>query len=286
MKRRQSAVLLGFSFFFFSVSAHAESLDALSKKLAKGAASLKNKKIAVLAFPYHDGKISSGSTLISERLTTLMVDRKGVRVIERRLIEQLLAEKKLDETGIVSQENLKSIGTVLDVDAVVTGTLIDFDNGKTEINARMIRTDSGEVVSAGNETIARTWSDDPVMPRQEEPAVKFEKKPVKTESEARIAPRVPPAPAMSTGGKSLHLSNESFPEGRRIYHGKSPANSKKKFEDRSRQREEENYDNGYEEGYSEARRESAMSQPKKETPRPAPPPDRSIERPTKLSTVR
>ena len=136
-------------------------LDSLAKKLAAGAATLDNKKIAVLTFPYHDEKISSGSTLVSERLTTCLVGHKGLRVLERSLLGELLKEKRLSETGVIDPRSLKAIGKIFDADAIVTGTLIDLPNNTTEINARLIRTDTGEVLSAGQAVIDRTWTDAP-----------------------------------------------------------------------------------------------------------------------------
>jgi len=93
---------------------HAAPLDALARKIASGASSLENKKVAVLTFPYHDEKISSASTLLSERLTTSLVARKELRVLERRLIEQLLKERKLNETGVIDPLTLKVLGQMLD----------------------------------------------------------------------------------------------------------------------------------------------------------------------------
>ena len=139
----------------------ASPLDALAKKLARGAASLENKKVAVLAFPYHDEKFSSGSTLLSERLTTCLVARKEVRVLERSLIDQVLKEKRLTETGVIDPRRIKTVGKIFDAEALVTGTLIDLPNDQTEINARLIRTDTGEVLAAGRAIVDRTWDDAP-----------------------------------------------------------------------------------------------------------------------------
>ncbi|MCG3205992.1 MAG: hypothetical protein KCHDKBKB_02718 [Elusimicrobia bacterium] len=204
---------------------HATSLDGLSKSLLKGASSLKSKKIAVLALPYHDGRVSSGSSIVSERLTTLLVGKRGVHLVERRLIQQLLAEKKLNETGIIDQENLRKIGNVLDVEAIITGTLIDLKNDKTEINARLIQVDSGEVLSAGQEIIERSWSDSPVTPKlPEKPVPQIPKEAVPAEA-AVIENSSLPLPMKVP----LKLSNESFPPSRRIYHGKETVGPKKKL---------------------------------------------------------
>jgi hypothetical protein len=195
-------------------------LDSLAKKLAAGASALGNKKIAVLTFPYHDEKISSGSRLISERLTTCLVGQKGVRVLERNLIGELLKERRLAESGIIDPRSLKAIGKIFDADAIVTGTLIDLPNDKTEINARLIRTDTGEVLSAGRVTVERTWND--------APCEIIIRRPVAPQATRAPAPPddleiVEEETTAKTTGKTLKLSNENFPPGRRLYLKSEPS---------------------------------------------------------------
>lgn len=291
----RSALVSGLTALCLVQNAAAAPLDALTKNLSKGAASLKNKKIAVLAFPYHDGRVSSGSSVISERLTTELVGKKGIRVVERRLVEQLLAEKKLSETGVITQENLKDIGTILEADAIVTGTLIDLTNGKTEINARMIRADSGEVLSAAQESIERTWKDSPKMPRKPGTEKKVERKPA-IEPEMLPDERHIVRPS-STGRKSgktpMRLSNESFPPSRRIYHGNNPAPKKKSpyqyYEKREEDEDEGSYEDGYADAYRDAQKSkttSNKSSSKNTKYTPPPPPERGLQHPTAIGVIR
>ncbi|MEI8191112.1 MAG: FlgO family outer membrane protein, partial [candidate division NC10 bacterium] len=51
------------------------------------------------------------------------------------------------------------LGRILGVAAVVTGTLNDLPDGLTEVNARVIETQTGKVLSAGKAEIERTWRD-------------------------------------------------------------------------------------------------------------------------------
>ncbi len=211
-------LIAGITIGWMAAPLSASPLDSLAKKLAYGAASLENKKIAVLAFPYHDEKISSGSTLVSERLTTCLVENKKLRVLERNLMSQLLKEKRLSETGVIDPHSLKAIGKIFDAEAIVTGTLIDLPDNRTEINARLIRTDTGEVLSAGQAVIERTWADAPcdIIVRRPAPHVasRLEKNSVVDED---------PTPVASLSGKSLRLSNENFPPGRRRYLSNNPS---------------------------------------------------------------
>lgn len=148
---------------------YASSLKSVAKDLAKGMSSFKSKRIAVLPFPYHDGGISSGSSIVSERLTTLLVGRKGISVVERALLDKMLSEMKLENTGVTDAASTQKIGSVLGVDAIVTGTLIDLENGETEVNARLIRTETGEILAAATTRVDRTWKDLPQHPVAETP---------------------------------------------------------------------------------------------------------------------
>jgi len=45
------------------------------------------------------------------------------------------------------------------VDAIASGTLNDLKNSKTEINARIIETESAKILSAASAVIKKTWKD-------------------------------------------------------------------------------------------------------------------------------
>jgi TolB-like protein len=149
---------LGFS------NAQASSLKAVAKTLAKGILGLKNKRVAVLSFPYNEGTTSSGSSIVAEHLTTLLVERKGVQVVERSLIHKVLSEMKLENSGAIDPSSTQKIGSMLGVDAIVTGTLLDLDNNETEVNARLIETQTGAILAAATTRVDRTWKDMPSRP--------------------------------------------------------------------------------------------------------------------------
>jgi hypothetical protein len=123
-------------------------------------------RVGLLAFPYHDGRISSGSSIVCERLTTHLVSAKKLRVVERRLVQKLLEEQKLNETGVIDQATAKEMGRVLGVDILITGTLIDLAGDRTEVNARALKSDTGEVIAASNAVIERIWTDTPRRPER------------------------------------------------------------------------------------------------------------------------
>jgi TolB-like protein len=159
--------------FLLNVGAGAwagDPLPKLARDFGKSMSALKKPKVGILNFLYHDGKISSGSSILSERMTTYLADVKGIRVIERSLLKKVLEEQHLAETGLMDASAAQRIGKILDVDVVVTGTLNDLEGEQTELNARMLRSDTGEVLAARRVVVDRVWSDPPHRPRSRDDA--------------------------------------------------------------------------------------------------------------------
>ena len=137
----------------------AEDINKLSDKLQDGLKDRINIKLAVLEFAYTDAKVSEGPVVIQERLTTALVQNKKITLIERNLLKKVLGELKLEASGAVSEESVKKLGQLLGADAVVTGTLNDLGDGNTEINARVVETESGKILSAAAAMVKKTWKD-------------------------------------------------------------------------------------------------------------------------------
>lgn len=150
---------------FISASIATNPLQSLSKKLKKGMKFEKSLSVAILDFSYARGRMSSGSRIVPERLTTYLV-QAGVRVVERRLIQQLMEEKKLTQTGVVDFRQIKNRKELAGVDALVIGTLSDLSNETTEVVARVVKVDTAEVLASGTVVIYREWNDFPKMPQK------------------------------------------------------------------------------------------------------------------------
>jgi hypothetical protein len=151
------AFQIGFPLSLFA----GDPLRALSRKLNNELQEDKDMALGVLNFTYARGRMSTGSYLVSERLLTYLV-QEGATVIERRLLDSLLAEQRFSQIGITNIGTLQRMGKVLGVDAVVLGTLDDRpDNTTTDVIARVIRVDTAEVLAAGSAATAHIWLDDP-----------------------------------------------------------------------------------------------------------------------------
>ncbi len=143
-------------------------------------------KIAILPFSYLDKRKSEGGSIVSERLTTRIVKLKKYQVIERELLENLIQEQHLETSGAVSAETAKQIGKILGVDAIISGTLLDVEDGMVEVNARLIKTETAEVLNTASVSIKKIWSDVSIAPPpphsqpapQQEQAVQEEQQPM------------------------------------------------------------------------------------------------------------
>ncbi|MDA8242615.1 MAG: FlgO family outer membrane protein [Elusimicrobia bacterium] len=148
-------------------AAPSEELAGLAKSLFKGLKKNKGLKLAVLEFPYAGGggaASSAGPAVVQERLTTELAQYEDLTLIERALLNKVLAELKLQVSGAMDDDSVKKLGRTLGADAVVLGTLNDLKDGRAEVNARAVDTESGKILAAASAAIGRTWTDAPVGP--------------------------------------------------------------------------------------------------------------------------
>jgi TolB-like protein len=266
-------LLIGFSHV---ANGGEDDLVGLANRLASGVHSLKNKKVAVMTFPYHDGKISSGSSIVSERLTTNLVGRKGIQIIERRLIQKVFEEKKLSETGALDPQMAQTIGSILGVDAIITGTLIDLEGKKTEINARMIQSSTGEILAAAKTNMERAWTDAPRRPERaiakDQPSRGREGQAFRESGRGQSQEDVH---ATKSPKKERRLSNENLPKQHApVYTFKSNKNGTSGSQYHSKSSNDD-YDSGDDSYYEEPPRNTYQSSTYRQ-PQPAFPQSRSF----------
>src|ERR1044072_9142312 len=133
------------------IGVEAQSLDQraseLSKQIAKNMETGQKRRIAVLEFTDLQGQVTNFGRYLSEELITRLYDSNKFKVVERQLLNKVIAEQKLSLTGVVDPISAKRLGSVLGVDAIVSGTIADRGDS-LKVNARLIDTQAGEVFSA------------------------------------------------------------------------------------------------------------------------------------------
>ena len=137
----------------------AQELSSLAGTLTDGIKDRPEIKLAVLAFGYTNEKASEGPVVVQERLTTLLAQNKKITLIERGLMKKVMEELNLQASGAMDEETVKKLGKILGADAVVTGTLNDLKDERTEVNARIVETETGKIICAASAIIEKTWKD-------------------------------------------------------------------------------------------------------------------------------
>lgn len=87
------------------------------------------------------------SRYLVDELTTRLVTDGKVNVAERGQLDKVIAELKLQSSGLVSDASAKQLGQLLGVDCVLVGTY--FDQGKeVKVTSKVIATESGQVIAS------------------------------------------------------------------------------------------------------------------------------------------
>jgi TolB-like protein len=115
------------------------------------------KTIAVAGFSYADGRVSPDGNVVAERVTTELIKTKRLKVVERKEIQKVLGELRLQSAGAIDQASAKKLGSLLGADLIVIGTLAELPGNKLELNVRMAGVESGEAISAVSGHVVKDW---------------------------------------------------------------------------------------------------------------------------------
>lgn len=144
-----------------SGTAFADGFKTLAKDLAREAERGQVKKLAVVPFVFVNRPVSAGPVVVSERITTELSKRARLQLVERSLLAKIMSEKRLSLTGALDAGNSRKLGTILNVDAIVCGTIVALGEDRLELNARIIKADTGEILGAAKAEVKEDWSDEP-----------------------------------------------------------------------------------------------------------------------------
>lgn len=154
------AALLGVAMLAGGAAAQ-DNYERLARELTEAGASLENKKIAIIPFAHADGRaVTKDGAVVSERLTIKMINTRKFEIIERSVLDKVMDELKLQNTGAIDATSAKELGKVLGVEAIITGTLVETASGKIEVNARLIKTETAQAIGASQVTVEKDWIGD------------------------------------------------------------------------------------------------------------------------------
>ena len=137
-------------------------LTELSKQISDGLTENQKQTIAVVEFVDLEGRVTNFGRFVAEELITRLYQTKKFKVIERQLLNKIVAEQKLSLGGMIDQDSARKLGKLLGVDAIASGTVTDL--GKSlRVNARLISTNTGEVFAVAAAEIAKDDSVNALM---------------------------------------------------------------------------------------------------------------------------
>jgi len=114
---------------------------------------IKVTKIAITPFSGSDQELNMA---LADALGTELMGM-GYDLIERGQLEQVLAEQKLSWTGVMPTSTAIKLGEILNVDALLVGSVMPYEPGAKEIsmkgqvlsaNVRLIDTHTGRVAAS------------------------------------------------------------------------------------------------------------------------------------------
>ena len=156
----RSAALFGALGAAFAPGARAgDGCDSLARSLGAAAGRKSVKRVAVVPFMGPRGGSSYAGAVLAERVASRLLERGGLELIERPLLESVLQEQKLGLFGIMEPRTARALGRVLGVDAILTGTAVELRGQRVEINARLIHAETAQVLAAVTARVPKDWEE-------------------------------------------------------------------------------------------------------------------------------
>lgn len=127
-----------------------EKLQGLGKAPVTASALEVRQKVAVMDFKTVGDSTDLGEGAAEILRTTLMETGKYI-VVERSMLEQVMKEQKLGQSGVVDQNTAVGVGKILGAQLVAVGSVVKMGESYT-LNIRFVDVATGEVVSGKNIT--------------------------------------------------------------------------------------------------------------------------------------
>jgi len=129
-------------------------LRETAKQISSAARERGVMRIAVLPLEARGATGSKDGEVLAEKLMTQLMNLRQVRVVERTRLADVMAERRLSESGATGTAMRPAASVLQSADAVVTGSF--FRRGeKMHIAVRLVHASSGEVLAAVEEDL--TW---------------------------------------------------------------------------------------------------------------------------------
>jgi tetratricopeptide (TPR) repeat protein len=109
---------------------------------------LRGKKIAVVEFSVlGDIELNDAGIIVAEWFTSSLQQEAVFKVYARLSLTSLIEEHKLELTGLFDENTVAQVGNLHGLDAIVTGSIIKFDN-ILSITVKLIDTETAEIIKS------------------------------------------------------------------------------------------------------------------------------------------
>lgn len=132
----------------------AAGIQDLVKQMVASMEQQRKRKLAILDFTKLDGSVDNFGRYLAERLVTAMFLSRQFDVIERRQLDKILAELRLNLSDLIDPQNAQRLGRVHGVDAIASGSVSELAVS-VEVNGRLIETETGRVFAVATTRFAK-----------------------------------------------------------------------------------------------------------------------------------
>ncbi len=132
----------------------ADGAKELSDQISASIGRAEKHRIAVLPFRELSGQSTVFGSYIAEELVTRLVQTNQIDVVERAMLDKVLGELKLDQTGLIDPESARKVGRLSGADAVLSGTITNLATF-VAVNCRVIDAQNGQILGAAQVKIAK-----------------------------------------------------------------------------------------------------------------------------------
>ncbi len=122
-------------------------VDYSSINIEKGAS------VSVIPFTSENRSIGSDAEYFTEQMALSLAKNKAFRMLERRDMQKIMEELKLQYSGIVDEKSAVKAGSLLGAKMIITGRLY-LKNDAYEIFMKLLRVETGETLSVNKVKIA------------------------------------------------------------------------------------------------------------------------------------
>jgi len=113
-----------------------------------------NKTLAIMDFTDLKGRKNEFGAYLSEKLIFSMYSIKGIAVVERNQLQNVLKNLEFQQTGLVKKETLQKIGRLTGANAILVGTIADLGES-IEVNGRSVNAEDGMIVAVMSVPLAK-----------------------------------------------------------------------------------------------------------------------------------